>query len=79
GSNFFEEIKEKTCDGVGVDWSVTLKQSRHRIGVGKVLQGNFDPALLYGSKQSIRENVRANIEFIQTDKLNNYIVNLGHG
>ncbi|MDE4974363.1 uroporphyrinogen decarboxylase family protein, partial [Francisella tularensis] len=25
-----------------------------------------------------RETVRANIEFIQSDKLNNYIVNLGH-
>ncbi|MDE4967666.1 uroporphyrinogen decarboxylase family protein, partial [Francisella tularensis] len=59
--------------------SVTLKQARHRIGGGKVLQGNFYPAFLYGSKQSIRETVRAKIEFIQSDKLNNYIVNLVHG
>ncbi|MFV9930915.1 MAG: uroporphyrinogen decarboxylase [Francisella endosymbiont of Hyalomma asiaticum] len=79
GSNFFEEFKNKSCDGAGVDWSVTLKQARHRIGVGKVLQGNFDPALLYGTKESIRATVKANIEFIQSDKLNNYIVNLGHG
>ncbi|MDE4998885.1 uroporphyrinogen decarboxylase family protein, partial [Francisella tularensis] len=42
-------------------------------------QGNIDPAFLYGSQQSIRATVRANIEFIQKDKLNNYIVNLGNG
>lgn len=44
GANFFDELKDKSCDGVGVDWSVTIKQARHRVGVGKVLQGNFDPA-----------------------------------
>ncbi|MDE5012693.1 uroporphyrinogen decarboxylase family protein, partial [Francisella tularensis] len=45
----------------------------------KVLQVKFDPAFLYGSKQSFRETFIANIEFIQSDNLNNYIVNLGHG
>ncbi|MEY8767709.1 uroporphyrinogen decarboxylase [Francisella philomiragia] len=79
GSNFFEELKDKSCDGVGVDWNVTLDQARHRIGVGKVLQGNFDPAFLYGTSDSIRNTVKKNMEFIQSDKLNNYIVNLGHG
>lgn len=72
-------MKDKSCDGVGVDWNVTLDQARHRIGVGKVLQGNFDPAFLYGTSDSIRNTVKKNIEFIQSDKLNNYIVNLGHG
>jgi len=79
GANFFEELKDKSCNGVGVDWSVTLDQARHRIGVGKVLQGNFDPAFLYGTPESIRATVKKNMEFIQSDRLNNYIVNLGHG
>ncbi|ASG68826.1 uroporphyrinogen decarboxylase [Francisella halioticida] len=79
GANFFGELKDKSCDGVGVDWNMTIKQARHRVGVGKVLQGNFDPAFLYGSSDSIRQTVKKHMEFIQSDRLNNYIVNLGHG
>ena len=79
GANFFGEYSDVCCDGVGVDWSVTLHQARKRLGNGKVIQGNFDPAFLYGSKESIQETVKKNMQFIQSDKVNNYIVNLGHG
>jgi uroporphyrinogen decarboxylase len=79
GANFYGEYKDAHCDGVGVDWSVTLEQARERLGNGKVIQGNFDPAFLYGSHDSIRATVKKNMQFIQNDKLNNYIVNLGHG
>ena len=56
GSNSYGEYAESVCDGIGVDWSVTMGQARARIGNGKVLQGNFDPAFLYGDAASIREN-----------------------
>ncbi|KEI34930.1 uroporphyrinogen III decarboxylase [Francisella sp. W12-1067] len=79
GSNFFGEYKDLSCDGVGVDWSVTIEQARQRIGSGKVLQGNLDPAFLYADKESIQKTVRQHMNFIQSDKANNYIVNLGHG
>lgn len=79
GANFFDSFKDKTCDGVGVDWSVTLEQARNRLGNGKVIQGNFDPAFLYGTSTSIRDTVKKNMQFIKQDRLNNYIVNLGHG
>jgi uroporphyrinogen decarboxylase len=79
GANFFSEYKNLACDGAGVDWNVTIEQARHKIGIGKVLQGNFDPAFLYGSPESIRNTVKKYMDFIQADKLNNYIVNLGHG
>ena len=79
GANFYDEYKDAHCNGVGVDWSVTLEQARERLGNGKVIQGNFDPAFLYGSHDSIRATIKKNMQFIQNDKLNNYIVNLGHG
>ncbi|AJC48299.1 uroporphyrinogen decarboxylase [Allofrancisella guangzhouensis] len=79
GSNFFGEYENLSCDGIGIDWSVTIEQARHRIGNGKVLQGNFDPAFLYADKESIRKIVKQHMNFIQSDRVNNYIVNLGHG
>ena len=79
GSNSYGEYAQSACDGVGVDWSVTMEQARARIGNGKVLQGNFDPAFLYGDAASIRKTVKEHMQFIGNDKLNNYIVNLGHG
>jgi uroporphyrinogen decarboxylase len=79
GSNSYGEYSGLSCDGVGVDWSVTMEQARARIGNGKVLQGNFDPAFLYGDAVSIRKTVKEHMQFIGNDKLNNYIVNLGHG
>ena len=79
GVNFYSEYANASCDGVGVDWSVTLEQARDRLGNGKVIQGNFDPAFLYGNHVSIRAKVKESMQFIQDDKLNNYIVNLGHG
>ena len=79
GSNLYGEYADAICDGVGVDWSATLEQARERLGNGKVIQGNFDPAFLYGNHASIRTKVKENMQFIQGDKINNYIVNLGHG
>ena len=79
GSFFLKDLKQSFCDAIGVDWSVTIEKARHYVGVGKVLQGNFDPAFLYGSSSYINESVKFYMDFIQSDALNNYIVNLGHG
>ena len=79
GANYYSEYKDLSCDGVGVDWSVELSEARNRLGNGLVLQGNLDPAFLYGDKISIKNTVSKLMNNIKNDESNNYIVNLGHG
>ncbi|MFC4892979.1 uroporphyrinogen decarboxylase [Pseudofrancisella aestuarii] len=79
GGMFMEEYKDSLCDGIGVDWNITLPEARNRVGNRLVLQGNFDPAFLYASDKQIRDTVKENMDFIKNDEKNNYIVNLGHG
>jgi len=79
GSNFYSKYSNLSCNGVGVDWSVTLNEARSRLGNGLVIQGNLDPAFLYGDKASIIKTTSEAMKFIQQDTVNNYIVNLGHG
>ncbi|APC96458.1 uroporphyrinogen decarboxylase [Francisella frigiditurris] len=79
GGMFLEEYANSLCDGIGIDWNITLPEARNKVGNKFVLQGNFDPAFLYASDKQIQDTVRHNMDFIKQDEKNNYIVNLGHG
>lgn len=60
---------------LGVDWTLSMKHVRQAIGDYKILQGNMDPCVLYGSKESIALQVKKVI----ADVGKNHIFNLGHG
>lgn len=63
-------------DVISVDWSVSMRDARRRLGRDTVLQGNVDPSILtVGSDDAIREAVRETVEQAE-GKL---ILNLGHG
>jgi len=77
-----EALAATGADAIGVDWQVELDDAARRINGQAVLQGNLDPATLYGSPTAIRAAV--------TDTLDRYaqgnggsreghIFNLGHG
>lgn len=71
-----EAIGKLACETVGLDWHMDLKESRQLIGKNKTLQGNLDPAVLYGSREVIEKATK--------DMLDNFgpyhhIANLGHG
>ena len=78
GSNFLDLYKGLSCNGVGVDWNVSIDEARNRLGDNIVIQGNFDPAMLYASHNEIKQTIKKTMNYINADK-NNYIVNLGHG
>ena len=64
------------ADVVGVDWRVPLTAARARVGPGRALQGNLDPAAcLAGPRVAEREARRVLAEGGRTG----YIFNLGHG
>jgi uroporphyrinogen decarboxylase len=77
GGLWLEKIADSGCDAIGLDWHVELSEARMRVGNKVALQGNMDPAVLYGSAEQIRNEV--------TTILNSYgpgtghIFNLGHG
>ncbi|KAJ3257192.1 hypothetical protein HK103_004890 [Boothiomyces macroporosus] len=76
GSHYaIEELSKTKFDIIQVDWTMDPKKTRET-AKAKVLQGNADPSLLYGSKETIYQNVEKMIEGFGVKK---YIANLGHG
>ena len=47
---------------LGVDWHISMKRAREILGESKVVCGNLDPMILYGSEDSIKKNVKNCIE-----------------
>ncbi len=73
---------EAGADVVGVDWRVPLTEAVRRVGAGKGLQGNLDPAILFAGFDAVeaetRRIVREADEAI-TLGASGHIFNLGHG
>jgi uroporphyrinogen decarboxylase len=77
GSNWLEHIAETGCDGVGLDWTISIDAARRRIGNKVALQGNMDPTVLYASGHKVAaEAKRIVAEFGDHP---GHIFNLGHG
>ncbi|MGH1555696.1 uroporphyrinogen decarboxylase family protein [Streptomyces sp. L7] len=68
---------EAGADVVGVDYRVALDEAARRVGPGKALQGNLDPAVLFASTAAVEAKTR---EVLHDAKdLEGHIFNLGHG
>jgi len=65
------------ADVVGVDFRVPLAQAAQRVGAGRALQGNLDPAVLFAPWPVIAEQVRHVMESGRL--LDGHVFNLGHG
>lgn len=77
GSIWLESLIASGADAISLDWHISMKEAKQKAGNRVCLQGNMDPAVLYGSKTLIKETVHEIIhEFGQT---NGHIFNLGHG
>lgn len=65
------------ADVVGVDWRVPLDEASARIGPGKAVQGNLDPALLFAPAEVREAKAR---EVLDAGRVApGHIFNLGHG
>jgi uroporphyrinogen decarboxylase len=68
---------EAGADVVGVDFRVPLDEAAFRVGPGRALQGNLDPAILFAPWEAIEARVR---EILQAGRsASGHIFNLGHG
>jgi uroporphyrinogen decarboxylase len=65
------------ADVVGVDWRIPLDEASRRIGPGRALQGNLDPAVLLAPWEVIEQRARDVIS--RGRKAPGHVFNLGHG
>jgi uroporphyrinogen decarboxylase len=64
------------ADVLSVDWRVPLSQARKLAGPRIALQGNLDPAVLFGPHEKIRQ---ATLDIAAELGGHGHILNLGHG
>ncbi|ASC70917.1 Uroporphyrinogen decarboxylase [Halomicronema hongdechloris C2206] len=71
-----ELMAESGVDMVSVDWTVDMADARRRLGPNVGVQGNVDPAALFGAKPFIRDRI---LDTIGKAGNRGHILNLGHG
>lgn len=64
------------ADVVGLDWTVDMKMARIGLPNDVGLQGNLDPATLYGDADHVRREAR---RVIRSAGSRGHVLNLGHG
>ena len=77
GGLWLNQLTQTSCDGIGIDWSIDIAHARHAVGNRFALQGNLDPAALYGSDESIVEAVKTIVA--SQAPYSRFVFNLGHG
>ncbi|MCG3859848.1 uroporphyrinogen decarboxylase [Psychrobacter sp. Ps2] len=85
---------DSEADVLGLDWTMPIDRARqvltesqrqltkkhNKLQSSKAIQGNLDPATLYGSPATIRSEVNAMLDRAYADgEKTGYISNLGHG
>jgi uroporphyrinogen decarboxylase len=69
-------MQQLACETIGLDWNVDIGQVRKLFRDQKALQGNLDPAALYGDFELIRKETRKMLDAFGPY---HHIANLGHG
>ncbi|MEU7000525.1 uroporphyrinogen decarboxylase [Nonomuraea sp. NPDC046570] len=70
-------LGEAGADVVGVDWRVPLDEAARRVGPGKALQGNLDPAILLAPWEAVEGKA---LDILNRGKAaEGHVFNLGHG
>jgi uroporphyrinogen decarboxylase len=71
------DLAEAGADVVGVDWRVPLDAAAGRVGPGRALQGNLDPALVLAPWPVLERATRTVLEAGKAAE--GHVFNLGHG
>ena len=80
GGQWLPQMVESGADALGIDWTTSLADARRIVNGRVALQGNLDPATLYGSPERIRTAVKAMLaDAYQSGDKTGYIANFGHG
>lgn len=77
GNQWLELIAASGCNAIGIDWTIEINSARQRVGASVALQGNMDPAILFGSETTIQAEVARILESYGSHA--GHVFNLGHG
>ena len=77
GSPYLDLQKDMAADVISLDWSVSMASGREILGKDRLVQGNVDPTILFGSEAQIRTAVTDNIR--DAGGPGKHLMNLGHG
>lgn len=72
-----EVMADTGCQGLGLDWTASLAQSRQRVGDRVALQGNLDPSALRAKPSALRNMVA--LTLADYGRGPGHVFNLGHG
>jgi uroporphyrinogen decarboxylase len=70
------DLADLSCHTIGLDWHTSAETARGAVGQNKTLQGNLDPAVLYGSFDQIKKQTQVMLKSFGGQR---HIANLGHG
>ncbi|HYG05549.1 MAG TPA: uroporphyrinogen decarboxylase [Stenotrophomonas sp.] len=77
-----EALADSGADALGVDWTVELGEAARRTGGRVALQGNLDPATLYGAPEAISREAACVLDSYAAGNggsREGHVFNLGHG
>ena len=72
-----EQLHEAGGDVIGVDWRTPIGPVWDRLGGEAAVQGNLDPAALFGPRDLLRRRVESILS--ETEGRIGHVFNLGHG
>ncbi len=72
-------MAESGADALSVDWRTPLGDVRKAVGSHLTLQGNLDPAALYGPVGDVDRMARAVLRDLDDGDPTGHVFNLGHG
>jgi uroporphyrinogen decarboxylase len=68
---------EAGAEVVGVDFRIPLDEAATRVGPGRALQGNLDPAIVFAPWEAVETRVRETLR--AGERAEGHVFNLGHG
>ncbi|CAA7406419.1 unnamed protein product [Spirodela intermedia] len=71
-----ERMKDTGADVIGLDWTVDMADGRRRLGSQMKVQGNVDPAYLFGPLPVLTDEIH---RVVGCAGPRGHILNLGHG
>ncbi|NGQ93952.1 uroporphyrinogen decarboxylase [Brevibacillus sp. SYP-B805] len=71
------ELRELQADVIGLDWRVSIREGRRRVGEKFAVQGNLDPTVLTAPMSVIEQYAKQIVD--QGMEKPGYVFNLGHG
>ena len=68
-------LADINCDVIGLDWNMSIEESKALVGNKKAFQGNLDPCILFADKNTVIAETKQMLDTFGP----NLIANLGHG